>query len=76
MGAQATVNRSENEKGYKPHGGNSLVGLVESFAGRGRLQLATHVEKPARTVTFAGAAAKPDMSSLKIAAELRARIAL
>lgn len=61
-GTAARPNVGRNDIGYNLHGGSPLAGVAGSFAGRGRLQLATFVEKPARTVTFAGAAAKPDSS--------------
>lgn len=55
-----------NETGYKPHGGSSLAEVAESFAGRGRLQLATLSKNQRQTGGYLGRAAKPDSSPAKI----------
>lgn len=55
-----------NETGYKPHGGSSLAGVAESFAGSDGLQPVTLSKTQRQTGGYLGAAAKPDSSPAKI----------
>jgi len=57
-GVAATVKWSNPEMRINRHAGIRQAGSVESFAGRGRLQLHPNVENPSLAVTFAGMAGK------------------